>query len=72
MIDEYQYEYTLAEIQNNIIQICLLVEGIGKIALSLKEKFKAYLLKMLYLVLDRAGDFSPTFFISNIKNFRFR
>lgn len=55
IVDEFGYVTTLADVQNNVIQVCLLVEGIGKIALVLKENFQQFLLKTLYLVLERAG-----------------
>ncbi|KRT79068.1 hypothetical protein AMK59_6749, partial [Oryctes borbonicus] len=48
-------DINLAQIQNNIIQICLQLEGIGKIALLLQDNFQAFLLKTLYPVLEKAG-----------------
>ncbi|XP_017773157.1 PREDICTED: TELO2-interacting protein 1 homolog [Nicrophorus vespilloides] len=42
-------------IRNNVIQICLQLEGIGKMALAIGEKFQLSLLKILYVVLERAG-----------------
>lgn len=55
-VDDEGYEHNLSDIQNNIVQVCLLVEGIGKIALALKEKFQQLLmLRTLFLVLERAG-----------------
>ncbi|XP_044259185.1 TELO2-interacting protein 1 homolog [Tribolium madens] len=59
MVDEYGYEHTLSDVQNNIIQVCLLVEGIGKIALTLGKEFQQFLLKTLFLVLERAGSSHP-------------
>ncbi|XP_063909733.1 TELO2-interacting protein 1 homolog isoform X2 [Zophobas morio] len=59
MIDEYGYEHTLGDVQTNIIQVCLLVEGIGKVASILNTNFKQFLLKTLYLVLERAGSAHP-------------
>ncbi|XP_008201481.1 TELO2-interacting protein 1 homolog [Tribolium castaneum] len=59
MVDEYGYEHTLSDVQNNIIQACLLVEGVGKIALALGNEFQQFLLKTLYLVLERAGSSHP-------------
>ncbi|XP_058792032.1 TELO2-interacting protein 1 homolog [Phymastichus coffea] len=41
--------------QSNIVQCCLLLEGIGIIANTLKEDFQYLLLKTLYLVIERAG-----------------
>ncbi|KAI4457547.1 tel2 interacting protein 1 tti1 family member [Holotrichia oblita] len=49
----------LAQIQNNIVQICLQLEGIGKIALLLQDQFKDFLLKSLYPVLEKAGSGQP-------------
>ncbi|RZB40886.1 TELO2-interacting protein 1 -like, partial [Asbolus verrucosus] len=58
-VDEDGYEYTLSDIQDNIIQVCLLVEGIGKIALTINKEFEQFMLKTLYLVLERAGSSHP-------------
>ncbi|KAK9721937.1 hypothetical protein QE152_g19937 [Popillia japonica] len=49
----------LAQIQNNVIQICLQLEGIGKIALLLQHDFKDFLLKSLYPILEKAGSGQP-------------
>lgn len=46
---------TLAQAQDNIVKISLMTEGIGKLAKSLKKNFQPYLLKTLYLILERAG-----------------
>ncbi|XP_021917527.1 TELO2-interacting protein 1 homolog isoform X2 [Zootermopsis nevadensis] len=46
---------TLGQAQSNVIQACLLVEGVGKMARVLGSKFDQFLLKTLYLVLERAG-----------------
>lgn len=51
---------TLSEVQNNILQICLQTEGIGVFALELRGKFQRFLLKTLYLVLERAGKYVVT------------
>ncbi|XP_018569428.1 TELO2-interacting protein 1 homolog [Anoplophora glabripennis] len=59
VVDEFGYVTTLTDVQNNVIQVCLLVEGIGKIALVLRENFQQFLLKTLYLVLERAGSSHP-------------
>lgn len=48
-------EYSLEQIQDNVIIICLTTQGIGTISLVLKEKFQNYLLKTLYLILEKAG-----------------
>lgn len=55
MVDDYGHEHTLSDVQSNLIQVCLLTEGIGKIALTLKQHFRQFLLKTLFLVLERAG-----------------
>lgn len=47
---------TIAEAQDNVIKICLMTEGIGKMALFLGVEFDKFLLKTLYLVLERAGE----------------
>ncbi|XP_043802016.1 TELO2-interacting protein 1 homolog [Apis laboriosa] len=41
--------------QNNVIQCCLLLEGLGLIAQNLKYNYDKFLLKTLYLVIERAG-----------------
>lgn len=46
---------TIGQAQANIIQACLLVEGVGKMARVLGSRFDQFLLKTLYLVLERAG-----------------
>ncbi|CAG9826267.1 unnamed protein product [Diabrotica balteata] len=43
------------EVLQNIIQVCLLTEGIGKIALVLKQRFHQFMLKILYIVLEKTG-----------------
>lgn len=47
---------SLSEIQLNILQVCLQIEGIGLFALVLQEKFQKFLLRTFYLVLERAGE----------------
>lgn len=54
-VDGDDCELTLAEVQHNTVQICLLVEGIGKIALILRDHFQQFMLKILYIVLEKAG-----------------
>lgn len=56
-VNELQEEtsITLGQAQSNVIQACLLVEGVGKMARVLGSKFDQFLLKTLYLVLERAG-----------------
>ncbi|CAG9859979.1 unnamed protein product [Phyllotreta striolata] len=46
---------TLAEVQNNSTQVCLLIEGIGNVAALLKEDFKTFMLKTLHILLEKAG-----------------
>ncbi|XP_077289147.1 telo2 interacting protein 1 isoform X2 [Arctopsyche grandis] len=58
---------TLAQAQNNVIQICLMTEGIGKIAKSMKIRFQPYLLKTLYLILERAGSSIEAIHLAGIK-----
>lgn len=50
---------SLKDVQINIIQLCLQLEGIGKIALAYKEEFQLFLLRVLYAVLERAGSAHP-------------
>jgi hypothetical protein len=56
-VNELQEEtsITLGQAQSNVIQACLLVEGVGRMASVLGSKFDQFLLKTLYLVLERAG-----------------
>lgn len=42
--------------QSNVIQSCLLLEGLGLIALNLKCDYDRFLLKTLYLVIEKAGN----------------
>jgi len=46
---------TIGQAQTNVIQACLLVEGVGKMAKVLGSRFDQFLLKTLYFVLERAG-----------------
>nr|XP_018904502.1 PREDICTED: TELO2-interacting protein 1 homolog [Bemisia tabaci] len=47
---------SLAEIKSNVVQVCLMIEGIGDIALAVGgEIFSPCLLQCLYLLLERAG-----------------
>lgn len=43
--------------QNNVVQCCLLLEGLGLIAENLKRDYDRFLLKTLYLIIERAGNF---------------
>lgn len=58
---EVSEDTNLREVQSNLIQCCLLVEGLGNIAEILKKDYDEFLLKTLYFVLERAGIF---FYIS--------
>lgn len=48
---------SLSEVHSNIVQMSLLVEGLGCMANALEMDFKSFLLKTLYIILERAGDF---------------
>lgn len=41
--------------QSNIVQCCLLLEGLGLIAQNIKRDYDRFLLKTLYLIIERAG-----------------
>ncbi|KAG5320074.1 TTI1 protein, partial [Acromyrmex heyeri] len=45
----------LVQAQSNIVQCCFLTEGLGLIAQNLQHDFDRYLLKTLYLIIERAG-----------------
>ncbi|XP_012531275.2 TELO2-interacting protein 1 homolog isoform X1 [Monomorium pharaonis] len=45
----------LVQAQSNIVQCCLLIEGLGLIAQNLRHDYDRYLLKTLYLIIERAG-----------------
>ncbi|XP_068084493.1 TELO2-interacting protein 1 homolog isoform X2 [Anabrus simplex] len=46
---------TIGQAQSNLVLSCLLVEGIGKMAHMLGSKFNQFLLRTLYVVMERAG-----------------
>lgn len=48
---------SLTQAQSNIVQCCLLMEGLGCIAQNLQRDYDVYLLKTLYLIMERAGMF---------------
>lgn len=56
-------DLTLPEIRKNILQICLQTEGIGLLASALQKDFELFLLKSLYLILERAGLFQCACFL---------
>ncbi|XP_043265023.1 TELO2-interacting protein 1 homolog isoform X1 [Colletes gigas] len=41
--------------QSNVVQCCLLIEGLGLIAQTLGHDYDRFLLKTLYLIIERAG-----------------
>lgn len=45
----------LVQAQSNTVQCCLLTEGLGLIAQNLRHDYDRYLLKTLYLIIERAG-----------------
>lgn len=45
----------LVQAQSNIVQCCLLTEGLGLIVQNLQYDYDRYLLKTLYLIIERAG-----------------
>lgn len=55
----------LTQAQRNVVQCCLLMEGLGYIAQNLQRDYDRYLLKTLYLILERAG----TYFLSAMREF---
>lgn len=57
----------LHEVHSNIVQMCLLVEGIGNMSSALGIEFKSFLLKTLYIVLERAGKYIIPFLLSFVK-----
>ncbi|XP_076766159.1 telo2 interacting protein 1 [Xylocopa sonorina] len=52
---ETSEDISLRVAQSNVIQCCLLLEGLGLIAQNLKHNYNRFLLKTLYLILERAG-----------------
>lgn len=69
-VDEFAHRNTLNEVHSNAVQVCLLIEGIGKIALKLQKGFERFMLTVLYMVLEKAGktvfhiDYSLTYRLS--------
>ncbi|CAD5111680.1 unnamed protein product [Dimorphilus gyrociliatus] len=43
-------------LNNNVIQVCLILEGLANLSEVLKEKFKLHLMTILYLVLEKIGN----------------
>lgn len=52
---EVSEDIPLMQIQSNIVQCCLLMEGLGYIAQNLQCDYDRYLLKTLYIIIERAG-----------------
>ncbi|VEN48434.1 unnamed protein product [Callosobruchus maculatus] len=50
---------SLDKVHNNIIQVCILLDGIGKIALALGIHFQNHLQRVLCLVFEKAGNRHP-------------
>lgn len=50
-------EITLQMAQNDIAHYCLLLEGFGVIAKILQEDYQYFLLKTLYLIIEKAGEY---------------
>ncbi|KAL7301651.1 hypothetical protein TKK_0005657 [Trichogramma kaykai] len=48
-------ETSLQAAQSNVVQCSLLLEGLGVLAHILQEEYQIFLLKTLYLVIERAG-----------------
>ncbi|XP_015115785.1 TELO2-interacting protein 1 homolog isoform X2 [Diachasma alloeum] len=53
---EMEDETTLSQVQSNIVQNCLLMEALGIFASILREEYQQFLLKTLYLIIERAGN----------------
>lgn len=53
---EVTEDIPLCVAQNNIVQCCLLTEGLGQIAKNLEDDYERFLLKTLYLIIERAGN----------------
>ncbi|KMQ96596.1 telo2-interacting protein 1-like protein, partial [Lasius niger] len=52
---EVSEDTPLVQAQSNIVQCCLLMEGLGYIAQNLQCDYDRYLLKTLYIIIERAG-----------------
>ncbi|KAF2903943.1 hypothetical protein ILUMI_02227 [Ignelater luminosus] len=52
---EVSYNCMLPQVKNNVIQICLQLEGLSKIAIAIQGEFKPFLFKALYAILEHAG-----------------
>ncbi|CAK1541267.1 unnamed protein product [Leptosia nina] len=58
---------TLRQAQRNIVQCCLLTEGLGLMAKRLQGEFQPYLLKTLCMVLERVGSRYEMLHLSGLK-----
>ncbi|XP_047517372.1 TELO2-interacting protein 1 homolog isoform X2 [Pieris napi] len=58
---------TLRQAQHNMVQCCLLTEGLGLMARRLGKDFQPYLLKTLCLVLERVGSRYEMLHLSGVK-----
>ncbi|XP_052754419.1 TELO2-interacting protein 1 homolog isoform X2 [Galleria mellonella] len=47
--------HSLATAQQNMVLSCLLTEGVGVVAVRLREQYQPYMLKTLCLILERVG-----------------
>ncbi|KAF5286602.1 hypothetical protein FQR65_LT12511 [Abscondita terminalis] len=56
---EVSYQCLLSQAQNNVIQLCLQIEGISIIATKMKKKFELLLCRVLYPLLEHAGSVNP-------------
>ncbi|XP_019889129.1 TELO2-interacting protein 1 homolog isoform X2 [Ooceraea biroi] len=52
---EVTEDTSLVQAQSNVVQCCLLTEGLAHIAENLQHDYDRYLLKTLYLIIERAG-----------------
>ncbi|XP_022899827.2 TELO2-interacting protein 1 homolog [Onthophagus taurus] len=58
----------LNETHENTIQICLQLEGVGKICLNLNEnRCRKLLLKILYPIIEKSGSLNPLIRLSGLK-----
>lgn len=75
MPTEVTEDTPLVQAQSNIVQCCLLTEGLGCIAQNLQHGYDRYLLKTLYLIIERAGmllTIKVLIFLQTNKNCNFR
>ncbi|KAK0082192.1 hypothetical protein PV325_010901 [Microctonus aethiopoides] len=52
---QVQDDVCLRQVQSNVILSCLLTEGLGLIAETLQNNYQKFLLKTLYLIIEKAG-----------------